>query len=1472
MTRRRLLTLAVTIIALFSLVPPAISNDVPERAVRVLVKVRPALASDIESALPLAPMVLLPGESGNANVEAFLSRHLVRKMAPIYPEIVRSKKVDGLSDLKIAMTIRKAFSKRASRLRAAFEPPEISRTYLLEFAGARQKELNAILSDLAADPNVEYAEEDHLFSANTLPNDPFLSSFGTWGQNYDDLWGVKKIGAPAAWGPNLTSTGAGVIVAVVDTGIDYNHPDIANSIWINTKEIPNNGIDDDHNGFIDDVRGWDFVGSTISNPQQSNNPIDHQGHGTHVAGTIAAAGNNGIGVIGVAWNSQVMAVKGLDDQGQGLDSTLAPAILYAANNGADVISASWGGPSFSQTIADAITYAYNLGTVIVVAAGNNGADARTFYPAALPNVITVAATDPFDNLATFSNFGSKIDVAAPGVDILSLQAAGTQIGPSVGTGGYIRLSGTSMATPHVSGLAALILGKNANYSNEDVRQVLRVSATELGTPGFNLNFGYGRINASAALGVASVLEAKILSPFDGIVTQSALTISGVARGTGFSHYVLEYGVGTLPTTWVTLQTSVTPSSGALGVFNPSGVPDGTYTIRLTVFNTSGRTFSDRIQAVVKFVSITTPTPPVVPSTATVLKPGVLVTVQGTASGPSFHDYRVEWARGLVPSSGWSATGVNVTGGGTSAVTNGVLGTWNTSAITQADYYTIRVVVDDNGFSSEALTIVYLEPDLLSVNWPKWLDEVPGNNSGIVPAANSSGDQRLLLTIPFFNNSTIPPKLRVFSADGSSDASVSLDFGSYKQPGAADFQGTHAGDQAVTPDGGSLRVVAADNTSTVFSPCAPAKLQWSQTVLEDLAGDSQLEAIGYASDFANFSYVCAFRHDGQQLNPNFPIRVTDQNTGVYLADGPSVLAGDIDGDGKRELIVQEGTTPSSFRLLLFGNDGTPKTWAAPVFPGFPYNMAMADLDHNGKLEIVMAADTGSGSLVHVLQPDGSERPGWPVPLLFRSFTEFAVGDLNVDGHEEIVVSQGPVLYVFNADGTQFSSAWPVTTSFGFGPVVIADVDGDGFPEIVTGSLNSQSISNPLLPASVKQIMPAVEQERATVLPHAQISLSAQAATSLQYWEPQLLAFHRDGTITKSWRLLGANGHQPWFPAIITVGDFNKNGITDIAINYPVIVPVNGQGVLSEGVATVLSTGTPFHPAVNDWPMIYHDPRNTGTLQRVSLSTTTLTASVNPSVFGQQVTFTAAVAAMSSGASTPTGQVSFLDGSTSLGACTLAAGNCTLMSSSLAVGTHTITARYSGDAHSTVSTSPGLLQVVNSADFSISGNTAQPVNAGSPATYTLTVSPNPSPYNFVVTNFAGSGLPTGAACNFNPTSVTPGSGNGTMSLTISTTSRLLAMARPNGLAQGAMFAAWLGTGMFGLMGIIAVSGKQRFAKIGLLLGVLLFGVAFVVGCGSNSGSPSPQPNPNGTPAGTYNVTVTGTGNGGVSRSTTVVLKVN
>lgn len=1158
MIRSQINIIGILLAAFVAVLPAAITTRGQEAPIRLVVKVRGSMAGDIEPALPLSNMTLAPGQSGNARVETFLNRHFARRIAPLYPDIVRLKKEQGLSDLEIAIRTRQRYARRANRLRTAFQPPEISRTYVLELDSTLRGRLTGILEDLKADPDVEFAEEDKVVTANSGPNDPYLSSSGSWGQSYGDLWGIQKIGAPAAWN---SSSGAGVVVAVVDTGIDYNHPDIAGNVWTNTKEIAGNGIDDDHNGYVDDVRGWDFVGSSYLTPHQSNNPIDHYGHGTHVAGTIAAVGNNGIGVIGVAWGAQVMAVKALDDTGTGTDSTLSQGILYAANNGADVISASWGGQGSSQAIGDAVNYAYNLGAVFVAAAGNSSEDALNFYPANLWNVITVAASDPNDNLASFSNYGSKIDVAAPGVDILSLQASGTQLGPVVSPG-YIRLSGTSMATPHVSGLAALILAANPEYSNEEVRQAVRSSATDVGPSGYDLSYGYGRENAAAAVGVAGALEAKISSPLNGTALQGPITVSGVARGTGFSHYTLEYGSGSLPTSWTTLQSGNAAVSGVLGTFDPTSLPDSTYDLRLTVYNTSGQTFIDRVQVVANPILISSPVAPSAPTSSTTFKNGAVISVTGNAVGANFQNFKVDWAPGLDASSGWQTTGITLVGGGTAAVVAGPLASWNTSAIATAGYYTIRLTVNAASVSRQVVTIVYLQPDLLSTNWPQLLAESTYSSAGVVPALNPDGTIRLVAENP--DSGPTPARFWTFTPTGATQSAFLPGFGSFQQPAVANLDG-NPGDEAVVADSNGIDVYRSDNSTYRLTTTSTLDYTRPQILIENLLGNSQWETLALGSNFQNQSaYISAWRADGSLLNNNFPIRVSDQNPVNSWYNRTRLLTGDIDGDGKKEIVVWEGLSSSTFTVRLFANDGSPRTWSVPVISGIPEAMAAADLDRNGKLETILAYYSGAQAILTVFQPDGTTRPGWPVILPNpnqNSQSFLAVADLNQDGYKEIVYSHETYLYVFSDNGAIFSSQWPLqTTGFGYASVVIGDVDGDGLPEIVTTINNTEASADPYF------------------------------KNGSRYYDEKLLALRKDGSISKSWQLTGGYGFDLYAYPAPAIGDFNQDGTTDIAVAYS----LSGSPTAVPGIIEVFSTGAKYNAALNDWPLIHQNARNTSVL--------------------------------------------------------------------------------------------------------------------------------------------------------------------------------------------------------------------------------------------------------------------------------------
>lgn len=310
-------------------------------------------------------------------------------------------------------------------------------------------------------------------SATVVPNDPKLS----------ELWGMKKIQASKAWDKRTSAWN--VVVAVTDTGKNMGHEDLTRNKWINIKEIPNNNVDEDHNGYVDDVLGWDFVSN-------DNDPEDDNDHGSHVSGTLGALGNNGKGVVGVAWRVRSMPLKFLDSCGSGSYEDAIDAIFYAANNGAHIISASWAGGDFSQALFDSIQYFGTKGGLFVAAAANDGKDndKTPVYPASfpLPNILVVAATDANDMLADFSNYGMKsVDVAAPGVDILSTV-----------TSGYVTMSGTSMATPHVSGLAALLKAQHPTWRHARLKSAIIGTVDKL--PGLNGKIvSGGRINAAKAL-------------------------------------------------------------------------------------------------------------------------------------------------------------------------------------------------------------------------------------------------------------------------------------------------------------------------------------------------------------------------------------------------------------------------------------------------------------------------------------------------------------------------------------------------------------------------------------------------------------------------------------------------------------------------------------------------------------------------------------------------------------------------------------------------------------------------------------------------------------------------------------------------------------------------------------------------------------------------------------------------------------
>ena len=336
----------------------------------------------------------------------------------------------------------------------------------------------------AENPDVLFVQPNYRIELLSLPKDPefaiqwsLLNSGQTGGLSGAD------ISAPAAW--EVTTGGSEVLIAIPDTGIDLNHPDLESNIWTNPGEIADNGIDDDGNGFIDDLHGWDFV-------HNGSSPTDDNGHGTHVAGIVGAVGNNNIGITGVMWNARIISMKVFRSDGYGYESDAIEAILYAKQSGAQVISISWGSYAESQALKNAIDSYPGL---VVCAAGNSAQDNDIYpvYPASYSseNIISVTATDERDEIASFANYGiQSVDLAAPGVEIYS----------SVPGSRYEIRSGTSMAAPGVAGVAGLILSVNGDLDGVDLVEILMQSSDPLSSLEGRVSSS-GRVNAENALSI-----------------------------------------------------------------------------------------------------------------------------------------------------------------------------------------------------------------------------------------------------------------------------------------------------------------------------------------------------------------------------------------------------------------------------------------------------------------------------------------------------------------------------------------------------------------------------------------------------------------------------------------------------------------------------------------------------------------------------------------------------------------------------------------------------------------------------------------------------------------------------------------------------------------------------------------------------------------------------------------------------------
>jgi subtilisin family serine protease len=478
-----------------------------------------------------------------------------------------------------------------------------------------QPDWNAVKNNSLHFDGIDIIQPNYLNTFHVTPNDPWYS-----------MQQMNLVSLPDAW--NYTTGSSTIIVAVVDSGILRDHPDLQGNIYFNPNEIPDNGIDDDNNGYIDDYCGWDFADAPEMSDValgdylvQDNDVTDENFHGTHVSGILGAVTNNGLGVAGVCWNVKILPLRAgfRTSSGTGFlqDDDAAAAIIYGADMGASAMNMSWGDPNYSPIIADACTYAYEKGVTLVASAGNDPGP-NLSYPAKLASVISVGAVDPYKNLAGFSSYGAELDLVAPGQNIYSTYK-------SVGFDMYKEMSGTSMSAPFVTGAAALLKSVLPNLTPQEVRARILTATDDLGTDGFDLFYGHGLLNARKLMENISSPVIEVTYPPDRVGVSADFEITGTVSGNNFFRYsvMCALDTGAEGLIWKDVYTnSTTPTFYEHPVFDSvlarfviqPLMPEGAYILRIQYVNINGDVYN-----LFRSVIIDQTPPTLTPNTFQVLK-------------------------------------------------------------------------------------------------------------------------------------------------------------------------------------------------------------------------------------------------------------------------------------------------------------------------------------------------------------------------------------------------------------------------------------------------------------------------------------------------------------------------------------------------------------------------------------------------------------------------------------------------------------------------------------------------------------------------------------------------------------------------------------------------------------------------------------------------------------------------------------
>ncbi len=947
------------------------------------------------------------------------------------------QKVTRLFDFSRVAQLHKGNQVSVQRFRSS----GLDRVFTLEVP--RGIDLDAALAAYSADTNVFYAQPNNLYTLDFVPND----------SAYTSQWALQKIEMEKAW--DIEKGSPNILVGVIDTGIDFLHPDLKDNIWVNPGEDVQrrgvfdstafNGKDDDGNGFVDDIIGWDFVNHT-------NNPVDWNGHGTAVAGVIAARANNGIGVAGIALGCKLVVLRAFDETGLGEDANIASAIVYAADNGVRVINMSFGDVVISPIMRDMIQYAYDKNVVLVASSGNVGGDDQ-HYPSNYSGVISVGATTKEDFLTFFTTYGELLDLVAPGESI-----ATTTLG-----GGYREYSGTSFAAPHVSAVAALIVSHNPAYTSEEVRGILVSSADGVGGEGWSHRFGAGRLNAYKALKLIYAPKVRIESPMtDAGIAQNSVVVLGLAASLFLQSYSLYYGVGQNPSQWFEIQ-PLTPRqviSDTIAVWNTQGLADTSYILRLVVTERSGKTIEDKIRVFMDKAS------PVVTNfqQMDVLdqdKYGVLITFRTKSLSEGKIYFRPKGTTG-------SFQELRLNG----VVRNHyvLLTSENTLPDVQYEYYL--------EIKSTALVTTRFDNNGKNFTFTRSSKVAPRQNNFVLknytlPSSyllnkvadfNRNGSKQVLLSqyVDGFNYD----KMKLFEfrngdfvqVDSVNRIQIPKDFGDSDGDGKLEVFSQSDGksflfEQAVPNGSPFATIVFADTVKGNF---------WASQ-MNDIDGDGRLELIARNDEEYmvwkntggnNYSQV-AFMPDPTQPGPG-----ESQN---QFGPPHSEIA-DFEGDGKKEILV--GDADADFYVYEFnGGNSYVHTWSDENdgVSGSDF-ITHGDYDGDGKPEFIVGYHTSLG-----LNTDNEyDAPYWTFKMFkatgdnkfakiweqtffgvkdeFYCDSGISSGDIDNDGKDEFFISLYPDYYVFsfNESTQTFEAIWYYRNAR-TNATIVGDFDGNGVNE-------------------------------------------------------------------------------------------------------------------------------------------------------------------------------------------------------------------------------------------------------------------------------------------------------------------------------------------------------------------------------------------------------------------------------------------